>query len=582
MASRQQLDAPRRAHPGKAIASFLVIAGALAFAGAVQAQEAASDSSRLAAAKAAFEKGNWKEAAGLAKGAATQPPDLDFVAGLALARLERWEEAKTSFEAGHQKAPHDSRFLVELAGVAYKQNDFSAAKHDLLAALRINPKDDYSHDFLGTIYFLEGNLEAALKYWNGADKPRLHNVAAEPTPRLKPRLFESALTFNAPQILTTDSLADTEARLDNLGVFASYRIELAPTSTGEYDATLHLAERNGWGDSKLEGVTSFLSGLPYDTVYPEFYNLRRDALNFTSLARWDSQKRRFAGALSCPLFADQALRLRAYFDARNENWNLSETYFAAGAPLTDLNMRRRVGGVEVRSVVNGNWSWSGGLELAHRDFRNLAGHTTLAEAPFFTNSNSLAAWLAAERTLLRIPERRFRLDSSAEVRAGRTFSDVLGPFLTARGVLRAHWFPRAKGDDYELQTQIRAGATAGKAPLDQLFQLGLERDNDLWMRGQAGTTDGRKGAAPLGRRYFLANWELDKNVYRGGFFNVKAGPFLDSGAIADSSGLLGSRGWLWNTGAQCKIRVLGGVTVVLIYGRDLRAGRNVFYGTSLR
>jgi len=43
--------------------------------------------------------------------------------------------------------------------------------------------------------------------------------------------------------------------------------------------------------------------------------------------------------------------------------------------------------------------------------------------------------------------------------------------------------------------------------------------------------------------------------------------------------LFGSRRWLWDTGAQCKVRVLGSVTVVLIYGRDLRGARNIFYGT---
>jgi hypothetical protein len=152
----------------------------------------------------------------------------------------------------------------------------------------------------------------------------------------------------------------------------------------------------------------------------------------------------------------------------------------------------------------------------------------------------------------------------------------------ARGTLRAHWFPRASGDDYEMQTQVRAGGTAGKLSLDELFQLGLERDNDLWLRGQPGTIDGRKGAAPLGRRYFLANWEMDKNIYQGAFFNVKLGPFLDNGAVADSSGLFGSRSWLWDAGAQCKVRILGSVTVVLSYGRDLRGGRNVLYGTVLR
>lgn len=580
MASCDQLDASRRARHGRAAIAFLAVASAIGFAPAVHAQMPSSDSSRLAEANVALAKTQWDEAAKLAKGPSSQSPDLDFVEGLALARLERWNEAAAAFEEGRRKSPHDSRFLVELAGVAYKQKNFSAAKRDLRTALQITPKDDYSRDFLGTIYFLEGNLEAALKYWNSVGKPRLHHVTADPTPNLQPRLFTSAVAFNAPQILTADVLAATEARFDNLGVFPGYRIELAPAPSGDYDATLHLAERNGWGDSKLEGIASFLSGLPYDTVYPEFYNLRHDAVNFTSLARWDSQKRRFSGALSSPLFDDPSFRIRFYFDARNENWNLSETFLGTGAPLTDLNMRKFAGGIAVSRVVNGNWSWSGGVEFAHRDFGNLDGHTAAPEVPFFTDSNSLAAWLGADRKLLRIPERRFRLDSSAQVRAGRSFSELVGPFVTARGALRADWFPRAKGDDYEMQAQLRAGVTAGKVSLDELFELGLERDNDLWMRGQAGTIDGRKGAAPLGRRYFLANWEFDKVVYRGGFLDVKIGPFLDNGAIADSSALFGSRGWLWNTGAQCKIRVLGGVTVVLIYGRDLRAGRNVFYGTS--
>lgn len=582
MASHAQLDAPRCSRNRRVIARLLVLLCAFWPGAAAYSQDSNSDATRLAAAQAAFDRGEWEEAAKLARGPLQQSPDLDFLAGLAYARLTRWTEANSSFEAGRRKSPNDERFLVELAGVAYKQKNFPGAKRDLAAALRLNPNDSYAREFLGTVYFLEGNLPAALKYWNAVDKPRLHNVAFDPTPRLQKRVFQPAIVFNAPQVLTNDALANTQARLDNLGIFPQYRLELAPSSSGDYDATLHLSERNGWGDTKLEGLVSLFSGLPYDTVYPQFFNSAHDAINFTSVARWDSQKRRYSGEVSAPLFGDPALRVRAFFDARNENWNLSQTFFAAGAPLSDLNMRRFAGGAEVRSVVNGNWAWSAGLQVVHRDFRNLAGHIAPAEQPFFTNSDSLSVWLAADRALLRVPENRFTLDSSVEARAGRSFSDALGPFVTARGDLRAHWSPRATGDDYEMQGRIRAAATAGKVPFDELFQLGLERDNDLWLRGQAGTTDGRKGAAPLGRRYFLANWEMDKNVYRAGFFTLKLGPFLDNGAIADSSGLFGSHGWLWNSGAQCKIRVLGTVTVVLIYGRDLRAGRNVFYGTSLR
>jgi hypothetical protein len=456
------------------------------------------------------------------------------------------------------------------------------AKNNLNAALRLSPGNSYSSEFLATIFFLEGNLEAALKYWSPLDKPRLRSVSFTPPLKLKESLRDRAVAFNAPQVLTADALLTTQARLDNLGIFSSRRMEISPADSGNYDTTLRLAERNGWGDSKIEGIVSLLSGLPYATVYPEFYNLGRNAANLTSLARWDPEKRRISLALSLPIHGNPSLRLRLYADARNENWNLARTSLGAGTPLTDLNMRRAAAGAEVHSIVNGRWSWSAGAEAANRNFRNLGGQSSSSQREFFTDSASLAAWLGAERTLFRDPERRFTLDSLAVAKAGREFANGLGPFAALRGSLRAHWFPRAKGDDYEMQAQIRVGATAGKATLDELFKLGVERDNDLWLRGHAGTLDGRKGAAPLGRRFFLANWEMDKNIYQNGFFTVKLGPFLDSGAVADSSGLFGSQRWLWDTGVQCKVRVLGTLTIAMSYGRDLRGGRNVFYGTVLR
>ncbi len=544
-----------------------------------RAQEIPSDAARLSSAQKAFDSGQWEEAAKLARGPANQPAELDFLAGLALAKLQRWNESRTAFEAGHGKAPRDARFLVELAGVAYKQRDFRTAKRELRAALKLDGRDAYAREFLGTLYFLDGNLEAVLKYWKAIDKPRLRNVSVQPPPQVDAGLLQRAIGFNAPQVLTDDALLGAEARLDNLGLYPHQRVELTPAGTGNYDVTLHLPERDGWGDSRWEGALSLLSGLPYATVYPEFYDLGHRAANVTSLLRWDSQKRRAYVTVSTPLLDDPKLRFQVYFDGRNENWNLANTFFGGGAPLGDLNVRRTAGGAELREVVNGRWSWSTGLEVASRTFRNLQGHTSGSEEPFFTDGNSLVYWARAERSLVRLPERRFTVDTSAEARIGREFVNDVGSFGMLRGSLKAQWLPQAKGDDYEMQAQVRAGDTFGQVPFDELFQLGIERDNDLWLRGHAGTSGGRKGAAPLGRRYVLTNWEVDKNVYANGFFTVKLGPFVDNGAIADSSGLFGSQRWLWDAGAQCKVRVLGSLTVVLSYGRDLRGGRNVFYGT---
>jgi hypothetical protein len=135
------------------------------------------------------------------------------------------------------------------------------------------------------------------------------------------------------------------------------------------------------------------------------------------------------------------------------------------------------------------------------------------------------------------------------------------------------------GDDYAMQGEIRSGKTFGSVPFDELFMLGMERDNDLWMRAHVGTRDGMKGSAPLGRNYFLSNWEIDKRVYHNGYFSFKLSPFLDTGKITDSLPGLGSERWLWDTGLQAKFRLMG-IGVTLIYGKDLRSGHNAFYATA--
>jgi hypothetical protein len=146
MASCAKLDAPRRARRGKLILLFLL----LALASPAFAQQITSDAARLAAAQKAFDSGQWEEAAKLSQGPEGQSPELDFLRGLALAKEQQWNESRQAFAAGHLKNPSDPRFLVELAGIDYKQNDFSAAKRNLRAALRLGSQDPYR--FAGSIH----------------------------------------------------------------------------------------------------------------------------------------------------------------------------------------------------------------------------------------------------------------------------------------------------------------------------------------------------------------------------------------------------------------------------------------------
>ncbi len=182
---------------------------------------------------------------------------------------------------------------------------------------------------------------------------------------------------------------------------------------------------------------------------------------------------------------------------------------------------------------------------------------------------------------MKIPEHRLTVNSEASLQVARIWSNPAHAFVKPQGAVEIKWLPQVQGDDYFVQSRIQAGGTRGQLPFDELYMLGMERDNDLWMRAHVGTRDGRKGSAPLGRQYFLANQEIDKNVYSNGLFTVKLSPFVDTGKITDPGGTLGARTWLWDTGVQAKLRVLG-VGVTFVYGKDLRTGNNAYYFTAGR
>jgi hypothetical protein len=584
VAGHGQLDASGRAEPPE-VKAYNPVLQTIMLLGFALGVRAADEAQRLQSIRQLFEQQKWEEILRRAQGPAAQSADFDYYAGMALSHLNRWAEARDAFSNGVRKAPRDSRFLTERAGTEYRLNDFSAAKRDLRRSMRLAPSDSYLAEFLGTIYVLEGNLEAALKYWNLINKPTLAALEAVPAPKTRKLLLDRTVLFSPPAVLEADSFLQTNALLENLGTFPNWRLTLSPVTSSsnsdDYKATLRLSERNGWGSSLLDGTICLLRGLPYETIYPSYYNLRGDAINLDSLARWDSQKRRVAASVEFPLFQQPGKRLRVFLDARNENWNLSQTFSGSAMPITSLNLKRFAGGAELHLIEAARWDLTAGLEAISREFRNVPASLRGVAAPFFTDSRTLDTWLGAHRTLLRLPERRFTLDGQTEFRAGRNYGSGLGAFASVNGELKSRWLPKARGDDYEFLSRLRGGDTFGDVPLDQLFQLGVERDNGLWLRGHPGTLDGRKGRAPLGRRYLLLNSELYKTVYDAAFFRVQLGPFFDTGAIADPSGLFGSQKWLFDTGIQARLRVLGSVSVLLSYGRDLRSGTGTFYGTSV-
>jgi hypothetical protein len=544
-----------------------------AFLGLAGAQTPAT--SIVDKAKTLSDEQRWQEVISLVQSGSNLSADLDFYYGTALAQLGRWDEASRAFEAGARLQPGDKRFPLELAGVAFKQKRYSAAARHLRRALHLDSGDSYGNDFLGTVYFLQGNIEPALKYWNRVGKPQIVEVRTQPAPRVNPALLDRAMAFAPASVLRLPDLLTTQMRVSVLEIFPRYQFDLQARDDGKFDILFRNRERNGWGDSRPEKLFLLLRGLPFQSITPEVYNLRHQAINFVSMYRWDADKRRVLGQLSGPFKGNPKFRYGLLADLRSENWNIRNSFQGSAPVLASFNMRREAVSANFAALESGRWHWSAGAELSHRDFRSVVTGTSVNPTQL-AKGYQLKQVVQVETTFWRLPERRLTLDAGASSQAGRLWSEPSHSFEKLQGSLRLHWLPQSQGDDYEIQQRFRAGKTFGDVPFDELFILGLERDNDLEMRGHIGTRDGRKGSAPLGRNYFLSNWEIDKNVYSNGIFTVTLGPFLDTGKITDASTGLGSPKWLWDAGAQAKLRVFG-VGVAFSYGKDVRSGNNAFY-----
>jgi hypothetical protein len=553
-------------------ALVILVLGCFSWSSAAQAPPGPD---RIAAIGKSFDEQRWQQVVEQAQVLPNRDADVEYYYGVALAQLGRWDAARTALLRGRLLRPRDERFPVELGGVAFKQKRYAEAAGWLRRAMQLNPGDTYAADFLATVYFLQGNLDAALKYWNRVGKPRVASVRVEPGLQVDPVLLDRAFVFAPGATLLVSDLRTTRARVRGLGIFPSFNFRLNARPDADFDVDFTARERDGWGQGKLETLLFTFRGIGYQTIYPEYFNAARSAINVTSLVRWDEQKRRLKADLSAPLRGDPRYRYRVGLDMRDEDWDLRQSFKGPAPSLGALDLRRSAVSGEITSFAGAGWSWSSGAEFSYRDYRRIAVGPGLSQQVLLTGYQ-LKHTAELKRDLWRVPERRFESRGQISSELGRIWSAPAHTFERVQGSFTARWLPRMTGDDYAVEQQFRAGRIFGSVPFDELYMLGLERDNGLWMRAHIGTHDGRKGSAPLGRNYFLSNWEIDKNVYNNGFLGVKLSPFLDTGKSTDSLVGSGSTKWLWDTGVQAKVRVLG-VGFAVVYGKDLRSGNNAFY-----
>lgn len=567
----------QRDSDGESANSLLIGLLLLLFLPGTLGAQCSADQQDAAGTRHFFEQREWSEVVRMAEPLLARSAEVNFEYGVALAHLQQWQPARNALMAGERECPRQKRFPIELAGIAFEQKRFPVASAWLRRGLQLDPTDDYANNFAGTVYLLMGNLEAALKYWNRIHKPYVAALHFDPQLRVQRLLLDRSFAFSPAAILREPQFTATQMRLDGLGIFPANNIVLNARGDGAFDVDFHAIERDGFGRNRVQALVSTFAGAVYETIYPSYFNMGGTATNFESLLRWDSQKRRAWFSLSAPLNNLPQWRWQVSTDARDENWTIRRSFTGSAPSLGSLNLQRQTFTALLTSFSSGRLEWATGGELSHRNYGKVVYGPALNTA-LVSSGWELKHIASVTEKLVEIPERRFSLTAGATSEMARLWSDPARLFEKLQGSALAHWFPQAQDDRYELEQRLRSGWTFGTAPFDELFMLGVERDNDLWLRGQIGTRDRRKGSSPLGYNYLLSNTDVLRRLYSNGLFGVKAGPIFDIGRAGGSAIGLSTRQWLFDIGAEAKLTILG-TSVVLTYGRDLRSGSNAFFGT---
>jgi hypothetical protein len=175
-----------------------------------------------------------------------------------------------------------------------------------------------------------------------------------------------------------------------------------------------------------------------------------------------------------------------------------------------------------------------------------------------------------------LPAHRFSVQTGGTWETARLFSHGAGMYARTEWSTTARWFPRARGRDYETVATVGYGAVFGKAPLDERFMLTYNQDYNLPLRAHSSTRRGKRGSAPIGDRYLLANFDLYKELWQGSFLTLDAGPIADIGTVWRPVRQSDSGKVFVDVGAQIRLRLPAGFSVVVSYARDLRSGSGVF------
>jgi hypothetical protein len=452
--------------------------------------------------------------------------------------------------------------LKSFASTSYRQGDRERAKDYLNRLLKSHPNDSYANRFLGVLFLMDGNTEAALKYWNRVGEPRIKKISFKPSPDIDAILMDRAFVMAPASPLLLQEYRETKSRLEMMGAFKEFEFQLRPHQESRtFDLILRPQLRKGTFASKINIAAMVAQGALTDSIEPSFHNIGSRTMHSTSFISWDEYRNRIYTSLSLPLGDEPHARLRVFADHRAETWDIG----------SDMELRKWETGFEAAKTWNDRISWSSGIKVSYRTYNGVQ-----TDRSVFQEGALVGVFGGVDFSIVRIPEKRLSLKGKSLIGTGKFIGANDRPsFVNFEHSLHLTWFPHPADEDLATNANVHFGRALGSAPFDEFYSLGADRNMNLRLRAHRSEMD-QYGENPFGPGYLLFNWDISKTIFENGKFRWRLVPFVDTARISPGDLWKGPK-WFLDTGLQSGFQVFDSIELMMTYGKDLQSGRNVIY-----
>jgi hypothetical protein len=527
-------------------------------------------------AREAIDRGEYVRAVNLLSAELADRPTADtfLYLGIAYRHMKEYQKAEDVFHEGMMRFPRDIRFPTELANLFIENNDIDSAKAELQHVLTIEPTNNYASDELATIDMSRGDVQAALRSWNKSGRPFINDILHNYYLNFGSWVVRDGVTFHPSAPLLYKQWKTTEARLLQTDDFSNVGLEVEPTRVpDQYNAVVRTTSRL---NTLPDFLFNIIKGAPVQIAYVDVWNIQNTGMNFNGNYRWDANRRRAAGGFKIPLPNTGLLNLEFGQLWRSENWDLSSVIEPNLLPDAKFLYKATALGGYITQIPTYRVQWGAGFV-----YRNRAARGNIPQMAL----NNLNVGRFSADLSLRLADRNYQNRLRLEGFAARP--SIIGNIRYSGGVAELNnRYTFSKDSRTYFDWTLKGGTIRGPVvPIEDYFLLGMDYSPMNLMRGHVAAHDGKYSRGPLGTDFVLANTDIERKIATIPFFNtlnipyitVKWELFLDSGKTWDRNHVVQPSKLLFDTGGGLRLETPTH-SFNLVYGRNLREGRNVFFG----